>query len=293
MDSPPSLPPKLTTAAQLLLNELFNGQAHGLSQPFTQWVASSKPFTAFAQSYLSKIRKKIRMGRDDEERYNLYCELRTAFLLLQESKLAVAYEPYGMDQGRSADFAVTFRSNTLFHVEVTRMRLSQPEQQLFHQESSEGESSRVEQVDFVRRLESRRLTDVVCEKLGQLSVDTPNILWVWSGSRALAEMEIDQVMVGLKRGVEQRDADLFARYGFGKPADFIRFYQRLSVILLQNPDTQAGSLSPILWRNKDAKHPLPTKITTLLRSLVTADHSLPFAPSPIDENGQQKDLPER
>ena len=80
-------------ADQLLL-DLFDGQPNPLSAPFSHWVATSLPFTAFAQRYQSKIRKKIRMSRDPEETTNLYCELRTAYLLLQEPKFAVAYEPY-------------------------------------------------------------------------------------------------------------------------------------------------------------------------------------------------------
>jgi hypothetical protein len=273
--------PTNQAAAQLLL-DLFGEQQNELFRPFEQWVATSKPFTTFAQKYLSKIRKKVRMSRDVEETYNLYCELRTAYLLLQEPKFAVAYELYGMEQGRSADFTVTFRTNMLFQVEVTRLRASQQEQQLSRHEGANDEAG-AEQSDLIRRYESRRLADVVCEKFGQLSPSTPNILWVWGESRAMRELEMGQVMLDLKRRAEQRDADLFARYRLGKPADFIRYYQRLSAIVLQRLHEPGPDRFPLLWQNKDSKHPLPSKVAKLLRSLIAADNSPDFAANGVEE----------
>lgn len=217
------------------------------------------------------------MSRDAEETYNLYCELRTASLLLQEPKFEVAYEPYGKDQGRSADFGVTFRTNTLFHVEVTRLRISQQEQQLFQQQDRADEANLADQAGFVRRYESRRLTDMVCDKFGQMSPDTPNVLWVWSASRVLTELDVGQVMVSLKRKAEDRDADLFARHGFSKPADLLRFYQRVNAVIVQSLQEQAANRIPLLWQNNDSKYPLPAKIATLLRARITADSSQDFS----------------
>jgi hypothetical protein len=282
---PPSpLPYNLTAAGQLLLDDLFEGQPNALSKPFEHWLTTSKPFTAFAQTYQRKIRKKVRMSRDVEETYNVYCELRTAYLLLQEAKFAVAYEPYAMEQGRSADFAVTFRTNTTFHVEVTRLRISQQEQQLYQREGASGESGMEDQTSLIRRYESRRLADVVCDKFGQLSPGAPNILWVWSESRVMHELDVGQVMLDLKRRAEQRDADLFSRYGFGKPADFIRYYQRLSAILVQSLHEQGSNSSPLWWQNNDARHPLPSKVVNLLRSLITADTSQLFTANHVEEH---------
>ncbi len=272
----------LTVAGQLLLDNLFDGQPNALAKPFAQWVTTSKPFTAFAQSYQSKIRKKVKMSRDEEETYNLYCELRTAYLLLQEPKFAVAYEPYTKEQGRSADFAVTFRTHTEFNVEVTRLRRSQQEQQLTPREDATCERGIEEQENFIRHIQSRRLVDVVCDKFEQLSAGTPNILWIWSESRVMHELDIGQMMLGLKQRVEQRDDALFSRYHFSKPADFIRFYQRLSAILVQSLHEQGSNRSPLgwqnslWWQNNDARHPLPSKVSNLLRSLITTDASHPF-----------------
>jgi hypothetical protein len=259
---------------QLLL-DLFDSRPNVLSAPFEQWMTTSKPFMVFAQKYQRKIRKKVGMSRDHDETYNLYCELRTAYILLQEPKFAIAYEPYSKEHGRSADFAVTFRTHTGFHVEVTRLRVSQQEQ-LYRSEHANGEADLEKQVDFLWRYESRRLVDVVCDKFAQLSPTTANILWIWSDSKVILELDVGQIMLDLKRRVEQKDSQLFSRYRFGKPADFFRYFQRLSGILVQSlyEQTSAGSL--LWWQNNDARYSLPSTIENRLRSLITGDNSLSF-----------------
>lgn len=280
----PSTPaPSTLAAARQLLHDLVDGQPTPLSEPFEDWVTTSKPFLAFAQTYLSKIRKKIRTCQNLEETYNLYCELRTAYLLLQDSKFVLTYEPAGKEQGRSADFAVTFRTHTTFHVEVTRLSVSQQEQQFHSSAGSTDISTLADQADMLRRYESRRLADVVCDKIEQLSSGAPNVLWVWGESSVLHELDVGQVMLGLKRSVEQRDAILFSRYGYEKPADFIRYYQRLSAILIQSLSEQGTQPSFVLWQNKDSRYPLPSKVTNLLRFCILSDASPSFSANRFDD----------
>lgn len=239
-----------------------------LAGPIEGWLASSKPFTAFAQEYQRKIAKKIRICRDVEESFNLYCELRSAYLLVQEPTFAVSYEALSKEQGRNTDFAVLFRTNTPFHVEVTRLRLSQQEQLL-------APDAPQEEWEALRRAEGRRLTDVVCEKLGQFSSTAPNLLWVWGESQALATVEVATTLAALKRGMEERDSTLMARHGYGKRADFVRAFQRLSALVVL-PLAESGALMPLWWTNNDARHPVPTKVSNRLRALMAADDSRPF-----------------
>lgn len=257
-----STPKRLTDVVQGVLDGIFDEPSNALRIPFAYWLATSKPFLAFAQNYTSKIRKKVRICRDIEELYNLYTELRTAYILLQEPKFALAYEPYGMATGRSADYAVNFRTNALFHVEVTRLRLSQSAQ-----------LSDSAQEEAIRNYEARRLVDVLCDKIRQLSPETPNILWVWSESQLLPTLDLGQILLGLKRNIEQRDADLFARYGFTKPADFTRLYQRLSAVVLFSLRDAVDAKAMVLWLNKEARYALPSKVETRLRTLMAADDS--------------------
>lgn len=261
---PPTAPKRLNEAAQNIVDGIFDDPSNALRVPFTHWVGTSKPFLAFAQNYTSKIRKKVRMCRDVEELYNLYVELRTAYLLLREPKFVVAYEPHAMALGRSADYAVTFRTNAVFHVEVTRLRLSQPEQML---------DKEVPALEATGEYEARRLVDVVCDKVNQLAPDTPNILWIWSESQVIPTLELGQILLELKRRVDQRDPDLFARYGYTKPGDFTRYYQRLSAIILFGLRPTVDPSVTSLWLNKDARYPLPLRVETILRALIVADIS--------------------
>jgi hypothetical protein len=253
-----------------VLDSLFddlNSQPAWFSASVEQWLASSKAFFAFAQIYQSKIRKKIRMSRDEEEKLALFCELYTAHLLLREPKFDVAYEPYGKDQGRSPDYAVTFRTTTPFHVEVTRLRTSLQERQFESTGDVEGE-------DVLRLLqenEARRFVGMVCDKFKQLSPNTPNVLWVWSESDILLQLDVGTILRDLKRRIEQRDAELFARFAIEKPADFIRYYQRLSAVLIVGIQGHERIKAHLWWQNGDAKYPLPTRIANPILQQVSAN----------------------
>ncbi len=272
------------SALQQYLAELFDDRPHALSRPFTHWLTSSKPFPTFAQTYRQKIRKKVRVAQGTEEIYDLYCELRTAYLLLQEPKFAVEYELHGNRQGRSPDFTVTYRTHTPFHVEVTRLRMSQQERQLYGQGAAAERHDLAENAAFLRLNESRRLTDVVCDKLGQLLPGAPNVLSIWVQSKVVQEIDVEQLMSALTRRVEAKDADLLARHGFRNPADFIRNYRRLSIVLVQSLQTQASDQTPLVWINREAKHPLPAKVADLLGSLIMMDQSLDFSAGHGDEH---------
>jgi hypothetical protein len=136
-----------------------------------------------------------------------------------------------------------------FHVEVTRLRA--PQRAMSHSP------------DEMARLEGQRLANTVCEKLGQFSATTPNVLWVWGGTSSLLGLAIDEVMVTLKRRAEQGEADFFTRYGFAKRADFIRHMQRLNAILLQSSDAPDTTW----WANNDTRHTLPGAVAQRLRGL--------------------------
>ena len=137
-----------------LLHYLFDGQSHILAAPMTAWLGSSRRFAAFVNTFRDKIRKKLRVTQDQETLYDLRLELETAYLLLQERNLSVAYEPEHSGPGRSPDFAVTFTTSLTFMVEVTRLR--------------GGAKEIMVSSDNARPLEEERLADAICSKLGQL-----------------------------------------------------------------------------------------------------------------------------
>jgi ribose 1,5-bisphosphokinase PhnN len=100
------------------------------------------------------------------------------------------------------------------------------------------------------------------------------------------ELDIGQMMLGLKQRVEQRDDALFSRYHISKPADFIRYYQRLSVILVQSLHEQGSNRSLLWWQNHDARYALPSKVANRLRSLITTDTSQPFTANLLKDSNE-------
>ena len=229
-----------------LLTSLFNGQPHLLAEPMASWLASSRRFTDFVKTHHTKIRKKIRTTQEPETLRDLQLELETAYLLLREKSLSLKYEPQHQELGRSPDFAVTFTTSLTFMIEVTRMR-GIPVGQLF----------------------TDRFIDLVCGKLGQLLIQSSNLLTVGAEAQSLTHNDIHTLMLRLQKRAEGNDANLVQRYGFRDRADFFNRYQRLSAILVRGMPLQAGD-TIVLWNNPQAKYPLPTKVHTAL----TRSHTL-------------------
>lgn len=221
---------------------LFDGQPHLLAKPMEEWLASSRRFTAFANTFRDKIRKKLRVTQNHETLYDLRLELETAYLLLQERNLNLTYEPELAGSGRSPDFAVTFTTSLTFMVEVTRLRGTTNETTLSEEE---------------------RLMDAICSKLGQLLPQRSNVLIIGVDSPLLNQNDLQALMLRLQKRAEARDSTLWQRYGFRDRADFFRHYQSLSEVLVRGTQLQAGE-SLTTWVNSQAKHPLPSKVRTAL-----------------------------
>jgi hypothetical protein len=226
-----------------LVAYLFDEKPHILAEPMARWIESSRRFKEFADTYRDKIRKKIRITHSDSAIQDLAVEIETAYRLLQQKRFTVTYEPYGSQKTRGPDFAVTFKSMT-FNVEVTRI----------------GSSEAAETPEQA----ALRLTDTVCDKLGQMRPGMINVLAVVMDGRLFSALEIDQAMAQLKGRAEQKDATLFGRYGYLKPADFFKHYLHLSAILLRPTGQPEGTPPATLWLNNQTKHPLPRPVQTKL-----------------------------
>ncbi|MCB0122101.1 MAG: hypothetical protein KDE58_07650, partial [Caldilineaceae bacterium] len=105
-----------------LLTYIFDGASHSLAPSMTTWLTASRRYTEFVTTFRDKIRKKLRTTPDPENLLDLRLELETAYLLLQERRLTVAYEPLPPRATRSPDFGVTYTTSLTFMVEVTRLR---------------------------------------------------------------------------------------------------------------------------------------------------------------------------
>lgn len=256
--------------ANELLAYLLNETLHPLAAPLAVWLERSPRFAAFATTYRDKIRKKIKQVGDDESARDLLLELETAYLLLQERKLSLAYEPYSAHKTRGPDFAVTLTSGFVFHVEVTRMRRTASDEQQQTIKDAANAQLPVEAEVSSSTLRPRpsandRLGEMVCSKLGQMQAGTPNVLVVFIHSSTLSQIDIAKAMALIKQRAEQRDQRLFAWYAFRTPADFFRQYERLSAVVLRTAWDDQAPATPIVWNNRQAKHRLPDRIQNLLR----------------------------
>ncbi len=232
-----------------LLLYLFDGKPHLLTEPIASWLERSRRFAAFVDTFRNKIRKKVRVTKAQETIYDLRLELETAYLLLQERTLHVAYEPEQSRQVRSPDFAVTYTTSLTFMVEVTRLRT------VPKTEKTPSENEGV--------LETERLADVICSKLGQFLPQRANVLIVGMDALHLNQIDLQAVMLRIQQRAERNDPAFWRRYGFPDRAEFFRHYQRLSEVLVRESEWQAGQLL-VAWVNPQAKHPLPGRVRTAL-----------------------------
>lgn len=234
-----------------LLTYLFDGKPHTLMPSMTEWLSSSRRFTAFVQSVHDKIRKKIRVTQDPETILDLQLELETAYRLLQERTLNLAYEPQLAEKRRSPDFAVTFTTSLTFMLEVTRLR------------TEKKNPSAADEISATSPTIGERLADTVCSKLGQLLPRGSNILLVGVDAVQLTENDIRTAMLRTQQRVERDDSAFFQRYPFRDRAEFFNHYQRLSEILVRSMDRQDAA-PLVAWVNPQARYPLPSKVRTVL-----------------------------
>jgi hypothetical protein len=254
----------MATQTDDLLGYLFDGRSNLLFQPMATWLTSSRRFAAFAATFRDKIRKKIRTMQDQKGLLDLQLELETAYLLLQERALSVAYEPELSKGIRSPDFAVTFTSSLTFMVEVTRVQADLKNRA---GESRERPSASPPGTMPAIPPLGTRLADAVLTKLGQLLPRRGNVLLIAIGAAHLMPGDIRNVMLSMQQRVERNDSTVLRAYGFLDRADFFRHYQRLSEILVRVPHAEAAN-SMVTWINSQAKHPLPGRVRTILyRSL--------------------------
>jgi hypothetical protein len=238
-----------------LLTYLFDGQSNLLIQPMAGWLESSRRFSAFATAYRDKIRKKLRTTQDQKSALDLQLELETAYLLLQERSLSLAYEPEQSKGIRSPDFGVTFATNLTFMVEVTRVQTDKNTAGETREQSPAPSSG-------------ARLADAVIDKLGQLLPSRVNILLAAIEAPHLSPSDLRNAMFSMQQRAERNDTTFLQGHGFLDRADFFRHYQRLSEVLVRVPHSEAAS-SMVTWINPQAKHSLPSRARTVLHRSLT------------------------
>jgi hypothetical protein len=221
-----------------LLAYLFEGQSHLLSSELFRWMDTSARFTAFVETYRDKIRKKIRLAPEAETALDLRGELEVAYCLLNDRRIEVAYEPYASAKRRGPDFAVTYRVNLVFNIEVARMR------------ADDGDSARNDE----------RFLRLLLYKLGQMQSGMPNLLVIHTRAELRRALDLKKLMQDIKTHVEKKDPAFYEFSRYANPAAFYKDFLRMSAILLWGAEAQA-------WVNKQAKPGLEEKVLRLVGSL--------------------------
>ena len=225
-----------------LIVYLFDGKippgADALSRDLNLWMAESSRFTTFVETYRDKIRKKIHVLRDAESVLDLRSELEVAQRLLTDRRMAVAYEPYASSKRRGPDFAVTYRSNLIFHVEVTRLR---------GEEHGQAE---------------RRIERILLGKLGQMQAGRANLLVTRTEAALGKSIDLGELMQSIKSRVEGKDPTFYAHSDYTNPAGFYKDFLHLSGLLLWWDETETGK-GMQYWVNKQARPALDEKVLRL------------------------------
>ena len=225
-----------------LIAFLFDGQPGRLADELFRWMEASSRFTTFVETYRDKIRKKIRLAREPETALDLRGELEVAYRLLGDRRLAVEYEPYASTQRRGPDFAVTYRVNLVFNVEVARMRAAES--------------------DNLTRNEERFLR-LLLYKLGQMQPGKPNLLVIHTREELRRSLDLDKLMQNIKTRVEAKNPSFYEVSRYANPAAFYKDFLHLSGILLWAAEAQ-------LWINKQARPALAAEVLHLVSSLASS-----------------------
>lgn len=226
-----------------LIAYIFEGKSHQLSGELMQWMEASSRFTEFVETYRDKIRKKIRITRQTRNVPDLHGELEVAYCLFNDRRLDVAYEPYANAKRRNPDFAVTYRDNLVFNIEVAHIRVEQ---------------NGVNRINLPRKEE--RIQRILLDKLGQMLPGMANLLVIHTHEDLAKSIDLSQLMQEIKIRAEKRDPYFYSASGYANPAAFYKDFLHLSGILFWVPGTQP-------WINKQARASLSEKVMRLVSSL--------------------------
>ncbi|WP_102127537.1 hypothetical protein [Deinococcus planocerae] len=217
------------------------GDDHPLAPALRGWAETSRPWLAFAEAHAAKIRKRARLASSVGELHDLIAELAVAALFARDRRFSVVYEPHRASGGRGPDLGVTFRTHTLFHVEVARLRPS-------------GGDDRT----------ALRLARVVGDKIGQLPPGAANLLAVALPPDTAGDDLIPAAlrMLGRPTGLGADPASA------GVPPEDARAYargrSRLSAALLCSLTPTGRPVEVRLWLNPQVRHPLHPEVARFL-----------------------------
>lgn len=210
-----------------LVQALPAAERPGLEALLGPWFDQSKRFVAFAEAHRDKIRRKLRTATEPGARDDVLAELETAFRLLDDRRMDLAFEAYGSGR-RGPDFTVTFRASHRFNLEVTRPRTS-------------GENVDAEAL----------IGRAVLAKVRQFPTGVANALLIATPC-AQSSDQIAAMLRALKQRADRGDAAYFAARGLTLD-EFRAHYRRMSALFV----ARAEGTGVFAWTNPEARFSLP------------------------------------
>lgn len=239
--------PGLTKSQRELIAFLSEGHTSPAADRVNRWIACSPRYAAFVEQYKHKIRKKLRVTREPEAAADLLYELQLPYWLLQEPRFEVAYEPYSAGKIRGPDYAVTFRTNYTFNIEVTHTRGLQ--------QTPAAEPGGEVLLDF-------RLVNVLCNKIRQLTQGSANLLVVVYSPFTDQPLDLAGHLAWIKVKAERGDPAFYTHQRFRDPADFFKYFLRLSGVAVH---LLSDSQPTLFWTNPQARVSLIDPVVRILK----------------------------
>ncbi|GGO32076.1 hypothetical protein GCM10008949_29040 [Deinococcus humi] len=216
------------------MQQVCGTPGHPLAPPLRAWCAESRPFLAFAEANVSKLRKKVREAVAEGQQADLRAELLVAAWLLRSGSGVLTYEPLKAGGGRGPDFALRLTNGSDVYAEVARLR-----------------GGDLPPVD--------RLARVLSEKAGQLPPGAPCVL---AAVLPTAVPATELLPVVLRRLARAAQGEALPGVPPEKARAFERVRTRLSGVVLfgagEPPDVT-------LWVHQGAAHPLSPAALRALR----------------------------
>ncbi|MGZ8563776.1 MAG: hypothetical protein ACXWWU_09170 [Candidatus Limnocylindria bacterium] len=229
-----------------LMGHLFGDDraSDAIATELAGWLTDSRRFRAFAEANRDKIRKKLRGATDADARHDVRTELRVAQLLLADRRIELAFEPYGSATG-GPDFAVTYRTQRLFNLEVTR-----------------------------RRPGSRSEADggALLAKLRQLPPSVANVVLVGATDDRAEPLDVPTAIGSLQARADAGEDRYFTERGLDGIRGFHQRFLRLGAVIAWFEGLH-GAAGAVRWVNGSARIQVPEPAALAVLACLRAEAS--------------------
>ncbi len=212
----------MTAAATLravIFETLGDAPGRALEGQFMLWCAAPR-FRTFAATYADKIRKKLRVVRDDEGLRDVQLELEVAARLLRDRRFAVEYEKHATSGRRHPDLTVRFREGAVLHLEVKRVRTVEAD------------------------LEAK-CAEVICEAGPQLVPNALNVIAIALSEERAPVVDMARALRALRARAERKDEGYFQRRGYVDARAFLQGYSRLNAVIVLGAQEAGTGRNPL------------------------------------------------